>query len=63
MGYQTNPFASNLRRKKTNTIGVIVPRLNSSFMSDALAGMENIANISGYNLIITQSLEQKRKKY
>jgi len=62
MGYQTNPFASNLRRQKTNTIGVIVPRLNSSFMSDALSGMENIANISGYNLIITQSLETEKKE-
>jgi LacI family transcriptional regulator len=62
MGYQTNPFASNLRRKRTNTIGVIVPRLNSSFMSDALAGMEKIANISGYNLIITQSLETEKKE-
>lgn len=62
MGYQTNPFASNLRRQKTNTIGVIVPRLNSSFMSDALSGMESIANISGYNLIITQSLETEKKE-
>src|ERR1035437_5272115 len=62
MGYQTNPFASNLRRKRTNTIGVIVPRLNSSFMSDALAGMEKIANISGYNLITTQSLETEKKE-
>lgn len=62
MGYQTNTFASNLRRQKTNTIGVIVPRLNSGFMSDALAGMENIANISGYNLIISQSLETEKKE-
>ena len=62
MGYQTNPFASNLRRQKTNTIGVIVPRLNSSFMSDALSGMEKVANSSGYNLIITQSLETEKKE-
>lgn len=62
MGYRTNTFASNLRRQKTNTIGVIVPRLNSSFMSDALAGMEKMANNSGYNLIITQSLETEKKE-
>jgi LacI family transcriptional regulator len=62
MGYQSNTFASNLRRQKTNTIGIIVPRLNSSFMSDALAGMEKKANISGYNLIITQSLESEKKE-
>jgi LacI family transcriptional regulator len=62
MGYRFNTFASNLRKQKTNTIGVIVPRLNSSFMSDALAGMERIANDSGYNLLIMQSLETEKKE-
>ncbi|MDP4290448.1 MAG: LacI family DNA-binding transcriptional regulator [Bacteroidota bacterium] len=62
MGYQSNTFASNLRRRRTNTIGVIVPKLNSSFMSDALAGMEKMANSSGYNLIVTQSLETEKKE-
>lgn len=62
MGYQSNIFASNLRRQNTNTIGVIVPRLNSSFMSDAIAGMEKMANNSGYNLLITQSLETEKKE-
>ncbi len=33
LGYRANTFASNLRRQKSNTIGVIVPRLNSDFMS------------------------------
>jgi LacI family transcriptional regulator len=62
MGYRSNMFASNLRRQRTNTIGVIVPRLNSNFMSSALAGMEKVANEAGYNLIISQSLESVRKE-
>ncbi len=62
MGYQSNVFAANLRSKKTFTIGVIVPRLNSSFQSSVLAGMENIANKAGYNLIISQSLESLEKE-
>ena len=62
MGYRSNTFASNLRRQKTDTIGVIVPRLNSSFMSDVLAGIEKIANEEGYNLIISQSLETEKKE-
>jgi LacI family transcriptional regulator len=62
MGYRSNAFASNLRRKKTNTIGVIVPRLDSSFMSSCLAGMEEVANNSGYNLLISQSLEDSVKE-
>src|SRR5688500_4360515 len=62
MGYRFNSMASNLRRQRTNTIGVIVPRLNSSFMSDAIAGMEQVANQAGYNLIISQSLETVKKE-
>ena len=62
MGYQQNIFASNLRRKKTNTIGVVVPRLNSYFMSAVIAGIEKVANQAGYNLIISQSLESIKKE-
>jgi len=62
MGYRSNIFAKNLRRKKTNTIGVIVPKLNSHFMSSAIAGMEKIANENGYNLLISQSLETEQKE-
>ncbi|TKC06974.1 LacI family DNA-binding transcriptional regulator [Pedobacter frigoris] len=62
MGYRFNTFASNLRSKRTNTIGVIIPRMNSSFMSDVLAGMEKVANEANYNLIISQSLESADKE-
>ncbi len=62
MGYQHNAFASNLRRKRTNTIGVIVPRLNSYFMSTVIAGIEKVANKQGYNLIISQSQESFKKE-
>ena len=62
MGYRFNVFASNLRSKKTNNIGVIVPRLNSNFQSSVLAGMEKVANELGYNLIISQSLESFEKE-
>jgi LacI family transcriptional regulator len=62
LGYRSNTFASNLRRRTTNTLGVIVPRLNSSFMSAVLAGMEAVANTAGYNLLISQSLESHKKE-
>jgi LacI family transcriptional regulator len=62
LGYRSNKFATNLRKQKTHTIGVIVPRLNSYFMSTVLAGMEKIANEAGYNLIISQSLESEKKE-
>lgn len=62
MGYQQNTFASNLRRRRSNTIGVIIPRLNSYFMSTVIAGMEKVVNQSGYNLIISQSQESFKKE-
>lgn len=62
LGYRSNKFASNLRKQKTNTIGVIVPRLNSYIMSTVLAGMEKVANEEGFNLIISQSLESQKKE-
>lgn len=62
LGYRSNTFASSLRSKKTHTIGIIVPRLNSYFMSSVLAGMEDAASRENYNLIISQSLESSEKE-
>jgi LacI family transcriptional regulator len=62
MGYQRNKFASDLRQKRTNTLGVIVPRLNSYFMSSVIAGIEKVTNHYGYNLIISQSQETVKKE-
>lgn len=62
LGYKTNKFAVNLSKQKSNTIGVIVPKLNSIFMSTVLAGIEKIVNEAGYNLIISQSLESMEKE-
>lgn len=62
LGYRHNHFASNLRRNRTNTIGVIVPRLNSYFMSSVISGIEKVVNEAGYNLVISQSLESEKKE-
>ena len=62
MGYRSNHFARNLRNQRTDTIGVIVPRLNSYFMSTVIAGVENVVNQAGYNLIISQSSESTSKE-
>lgn len=57
MGYQHNKFAANLRQKRTRTIGVVIPRIDSHFMSSVISGMEKMANNSGYHLLISQSEE------
>jgi len=62
MGYQQNTFARNLRKNRSNTIGVILPRLDSNFQSSVVAGIESLANQKGYNLIISQSRESMKKE-
>ncbi len=62
MGYRFNHFASNLRKKSTQIIGVIIPRLNSHFVASVLGGMEKIANDAGYNIIVSQSMESTGKE-
>ena len=62
MGYKSNKFAANLSKQQTNTIGIIVPKLDSYFMSSMLAGVEKTVNEAGYNLIISQSLESMEKE-
>lgn len=57
MGYQHNKFASNLRKRRTETIGVVVPKLNSFFMASVIAGVEKLTQQYGYGMLISQSLE------
>lgn len=56
-GYQKNILASNLRTNKTNTIGIIVPRISRNFFSSVISGIEETAYKAGYNVVIGQSLE------
>lgn len=62
LGYQRNYLASNLRRNKTDTLGVIVPRISRHFFSSAIAGIEETAYNLGYSVIICQSLEQLERE-
>lgn len=62
LGYFPNSVASNLRRKKTNLIGVIVPRIDRHFHSKAISGIEEIANKSGYFVAIFQSNDSYKKE-
>lgn len=57
LGYQRNSLASNLRTNRTNTIGVIVPRISRNFFSTVISGIEETAYENGFNVIICQSLE------
>ena len=62
MGYRSNHYARNLRQRQTNTIGVIVHELNSTFITSVLAGIEKVTTEAGYDLIITHSSESSVKE-
>jgi LacI family transcriptional regulator len=55
LGYRKNNFASNLRRKFSNTIGVIIHQLDSQFTTSVLSGIEEVIAESDYNFIISNS--------
>jgi DNA-binding LacI/PurR family transcriptional regulator len=57
LNYQPNLLALNLLRKKTNTIGVIVPEITSYFFSSIISGIQDLLNPLGVNMIIGQSNE------
>ena len=62
MGYRHNNFASNLRKQKTNTIGIIIHELNSNFITSVLAGIEKVTTDAGYDIIIAHSSESVKKE-
>lgn len=58
LDYQTNLIALNLSKKKTNTIGVIVPNFASSFFPNAILGIQEVVESVGMNILICQSNER-----
>ena len=55
--YQPNLLALNLLKKRSNTIGVIVPEITSYFFSSVINGIQDLLNPLGVNMIIGQSNE------
>jgi len=60
--YQPNIMASSLRQGKSQTVGVVLPRINRNFFSSVIGGMEEILTSAGYHLIICQSHEELNKE-
>lgn len=62
MGYRPNILAANLRTRRTNTIGVIVPLINRHFFSSVISGIEEVAYSRGFAVTITQSNDRYEKE-
>jgi len=55
VGYKRNAMASGLRTNKTNTVGLIVPRISMFVHAEVITAIQNELHRHGYNLIICQS--------
>ena len=42
MGYERNVVASNLRKGRSDIVGIIVPRIHRNFFSNVIGGAESI---------------------
>lgn len=62
LGYRSNNFASNLRKQKSHTIGVLVHQLNSNFIASVLSGIEKVTAAANYDILITHSSESAKKE-
>lgn len=60
MDYQPNLLAQGFAKRQTNTIGVIIPNLETTFFSIMLTGIENVATKYGYKVMICQSNESHK---
>jgi len=57
MNYEQNKLALALKSGKSNNVGVIVPRIDSSFFGSVIRGVEEELNPNGYHVIICQTHE------
>ena len=62
MNYQVNPFASSLRKQNSKTIAVIIPEVDNHFFSLAIKGIESIAQLKGYHVLIYLTHEDMEKE-
>jgi LacI family transcriptional regulator len=60
--YRPNPIALSLKEKRSSSIGVLVCEIANSFFSQAINGIESVAQEKGYNVIIAQSKEDFEKE-
>src|SRR5882757_1069636 len=62
LNFQPDQRAISFKQKKTFTIGVVLPDLWESFFSEAISGIEEMANAAGYMVLIGQSHDDEEKE-
>jgi DNA-binding LacI/PurR family transcriptional regulator len=62
LGYQPNVLSLNLLNNRSNSIGIIVPKISYNFYSQAISGIEEVVIAAGYNNMICQSNERYERE-
>src|SRR5690625_422296 len=62
LGYRPNAVARGLASKKTTTIGVIIPDISNLIYAELARGIEDIATMYKYNIILSNSDQQLQKE-
>jgi LacI family transcriptional regulator len=62
LGYRPNAVARGLASKKTTTVGVIIPDISSIFFAELARGIEDIATMYKYNIILSNSDQNEEKE-
>ncbi|KYP80474.1 substrate-binding domain-containing protein [Ferroacidibacillus organovorans] len=55
LSYRPNAVARGLASKRTKTIGVIVPDVSAAFMAELVRGIEDVARMYHYHIILCNS--------
>jgi LacI family transcriptional regulator len=62
LGYRPNAVARGLASKKTTTVGVVIPDISNIFFAELARGIEDIATMYKYNIILSNSDQNKEKE-
>ncbi|MBC1491814.1 catabolite control protein A [Listeria booriae] len=62
LGYRPNAVARGLASKKTTTVGVMIPDISNVFYAELARGIEDIATMYKYNIILSNSDENEDKE-
>jgi LacI family transcriptional regulator len=62
LGYRPNAVARGLASKRTTTVGVVIPDISNPIFSEVARGIEDIANMYHYNIILCNADKRKEKE-
>jgi LacI family transcriptional regulator len=62
LGYRPNAVARGLASKKTTTVGVVIPDISNAIFAEVARGIEDIATMYRYNIILCNADKKKDKE-